>query len=153
MRQVVASFVCTFPVPVVVGYGARLPSVLLSWGCKLLGVPPLSWVLFQQGKGRILQLRGLEKALSRSKADLQFLRSQINPHFLFNTLNTLYGTALLERAADTAGGIQKLGDMMRFMLHENNMDRIPMEREIEYLKNYIWLQKLRTNSSPYILFV
>ena len=151
LRQVVASFVCTFPVPVFVGFGATFPAVLLSWGFQLLVVTPLSWLLYQQGKDRILQLRGLEKALSRSKADLQFLRSQINPHFLFNTLNTLYGTALLERAADTAGGIQKLGDMMRFLLHENNQELIPLDREIEYLKNYISLQKLRTQSSPDIL--
>jgi LytS/YehU family sensor histidine kinase len=82
---------------------------------------------------------------------LQFLRSQINPHFLFNALNTLYGTALKENAEQTAEGIQKLGDMMRFMLHENNLDFIPMYKEIEYLKNYIVLQKLRIQSSPGIL--
>jgi two-component system LytT family sensor kinase len=97
-----------------------------------------------------LKLRGLEKALVKSKADLQFLRSQINPHFLFNTLNTLYGTALQEEACNTASGIQKLGDMMRFMLHENTRDFIQMNREIEYLKNYISIQKLRTQSSAEI---
>jgi LytS/YehU family sensor histidine kinase len=87
----------------------------------------------------------------KSKTDLQFLRSQINPHFLFNVLNTLYGTALQENAMITAEGIQKLGDMMRFMLHENNLDFIEMHKEIEYLKNYIALQKLRTQSSPDII--
>ena len=51
----------------------------------------------------------------------------------------------------TAEGIQKLGDMMRFMLHENNLDFIQMNKEIEYLKNYIALQKLRTQSSPEII--
>ncbi len=96
---------------------------------------------------------GAEKALVKSKTDLQFLRSQINPHFLFNVLNTLYGTALQENAERTAGGIQKLGDMMRFMLHENNQDFIQMSKEIEYLKNYISLQKLRTESSADIIIV
>jgi LytS/YehU family sensor histidine kinase len=90
----------------------------------------------------------MEKALAKSATDLQFLRSQINPHFLFNTLNTLYGTALKEKSEQTAEGIQMLGDMMRFMLHENNLDFIPMNKEIEYLKNYIALQKLRTPPSP-----
>ena len=118
---------------------------LLTW--QLLVVTPASWLLFSQRKERILTLRGLEKALVKSKADLQFLRSQINPHFLFNTLNTLYGTSLQEGAANTAAGIQKLGDMMRFMLHDNTRDFIQMEREIEYLKNYIAFQKLRTQSS------
>jgi LytS/YehU family sensor histidine kinase len=65
-------------------------------------------------------------------------------------LNTLYGTALQEHAEHTAAGIQKLGDMMRFMLHENNLPFIQMNREIEYLRNYISLQKLRTQSSPEI---
>ncbi|MHA4894846.1 sensor histidine kinase [Pedobacter sp. PWIIR3] len=89
------------------------------------------------------RLKRSEKALNRSKADLQFLRSQINPHFLFNVLNTLYGTALLDGSKRTAEGIQKLGDMMRFMLRENHLDFIPLSREIAYLQNYISLQKLR----------
>lgn len=114
---------------------------------QLFMITPLSGLLYRQRKVKILQLRGLEKALVRSKADLQFLRSQLNPHFLFNALNTLYGTALQGDAQHTAEGIQKLGDMMRFMLHENNLDFIPMNREIEYLGNYISLQKLRTQSS------
>jgi two-component system LytT family sensor kinase len=121
---------------------------LLTW--QLFIVTPASWLLFSQRKESILKLRGLEKALVKSKADLQFLRSQINPHFLFNTLNTLYGTALQEGAANSASGIQKLGDMMRFMLHDNTRDFIRMEREVEYLKNYISFQKLRTQSSDKI---
>jgi hypothetical protein len=92
---------------------------------------------------RTLRLRRAEKALTRSKADLQFLRSQINPHFLFNVLNTLYGTAMLDGSKRTAEGIQKLGDMMRFMLRENHLDFIPLSKEITYLHNYIALQKLR----------
>ncbi len=118
---------------------------LLVW--QLFIVTPASWFIYRQRKDRISELRGLEKALVKSKADLQFLRSQINPHFLFNTLNTLYGTALQERAENTASGIQKLGDMMRFMLHDNTRDFIQMDREIGYLKNYISFQKLRTQSS------
>ncbi|WP_285056659.1 sensor histidine kinase [Pedobacter ginsengisoli] len=96
-----------------------------------------------QQNRRMFRLKRAEKALTRSKADLQFLRSQINPHFLFNVLNTLYGTALLDGSKRTAEGIQKLGDMMRFMLRENHLDFIPLSREIDYLHNYISLQKLR----------
>jgi two-component system, LytTR family, sensor kinase len=125
--------------------------IIVSWSIQLFIVTPITWLLYQQRKDKILALRGAEKALVKSKANLQFLRSQINPHFLFNVLNTLYGTALQENAGLTAGGIQQLGDMMRFMLHENNLDFIQMEREMEYLKNYISLQKLRTQSSPDIV--
>jgi two-component system, LytTR family, sensor kinase len=114
-------------------------------------ITPISWLDFKQRKSKILQLRGVEEKLAQSKADLQFLRMQINPHFLFNALNTLYGTALIEGSKNTAEGIQKLGDMMRFMLHENTLDYIGMDKEIQYLKNYISLQKLRTQTSPDIV--
>ncbi len=122
-----------------------------SWALQLFVVTPFTWWYYQSNKDSILQLRMVQKQLVRSTADLQFLRSQINPHFLFNTLNTLYGTALQEDAGRTAEGIQRLGDMMRFMLEENNMDFIRMDKEIEYLHNYIALQKLRTQSSPEIV--
>lgn len=129
----------------------KLGEFSLYWLFLLLIITPLSWLLYQQRKDKILQLKGMETALAKSNANLQFLRSQINPHFLFNALNTLYGTALKENSEHTAEGIQKLGDMMRFMLHENNLDFISMDKEIDYLKNYIALQKLRTQSSPDIL--
>ena len=105
---------------------------------------PLAWFIYQSNKEKIQELLSLKKELGRTTADLQFLRSQINPHFLFNALNTLYGTALQENSERTAVGIQKLGDMMRFMLHENVQDAIPLEKEVEYLLNYISLQQLRT---------
>lgn len=125
-------------------------AILYSWLLQLLLITPLTWIYYQYNKERILKLKVVETALNRSKADLQFLRSQINPHFLFNTLNTLYGTALQENAAKTSEGIQMLGDMMRFMLHENNSDLIGMDKEIGYLQNYIALQKLRTHVSDSI---
>ncbi|MBE8720792.1 sensor histidine kinase [Sphingobacterium pedocola] len=93
---------------------------------------------------------GLRKELGQTSSDLKLLQSQINPHFLFNAMNTLYGIALRENADRTAVGIQKLGDMMRFMLHENQQDSILLIREIEYLKEYIELQKLRIADLPSI---
>ena len=118
------------------------------WAAQLAIVSPVSWYIYEQKKKQILQLRNIEKALSRSKADIRLLRSQINPHFLFNTLNTLYGTALQEGGQRTADGIQRLGEMMRFMLHENESEKISLQKEIEYLENYIALQQLRVQASP-----
>jgi len=120
----------------------------INWFFITLVVLPLSYFIYQRQKGHIVQLVNLRTKLGQTSADLSFLRSQINPHFLFNILNTLYGTALQENAERTSTGIQKLGDMMRFMLHENNQDRILLAREIEYLRNYIDLQQLRTAASP-----
>ena len=114
-------------------------------------VTPVSRLLYNHRGNQIRQLKYLEKRVTRSDADLKFLRSQINPHFLFNALNTLYGIALMEKSDDTAEGIQKLGDMMRFVLHENNQELIPLTKEVTYLQNYIEFQKLRTRSSPDIV--
>jgi hypothetical protein len=89
----------------------------------------------------------LQTQVSATSAELSGLRSQINPHFLFNALNSLYATALKEKSDKTADGIQKLGDMMRFMLQENNQDRIPLDKEVEYLHNYIDIGRMRIDES------
>jgi two-component system, LytTR family, sensor kinase len=123
----------------------------MYWAFLLFIATPVFWLIYQSSKEKILKMKGMEQALVKSKADLQFLRSQINPHFLFNAMNTLYGTALREGSTQTAEGIQKLGDMMRFMLHENNQDFIPMQKEIEYLKNYLDLQKMRIKTTSDLL--
>jgi two-component system, LytTR family, sensor kinase len=150
-RLVAAVIICSLPFLMFLASQEMHPMVIvLGWAFQLFIITPLTWLYFQQQKDKIHQLRGVEKELATSQANLQFLRSQINPHFLFNALNTLYGTALKEKAGATAEGIQKLGDMMRFMLHDNSLDFIPLSREIENLKNYIAIQKLRTASSPSI---
>ncbi len=130
--------------------GIRLLYYFGFWMAQLLITTPLSWLLYEQNKVSIDAFRGLQSELKKSQADLQLLRSQINPHFLFNALNTLYGTALSEKSSRTADGIQKLGNMMRFMLQDNHRDRIPLKKEIEYLTDYIDLQKLRTQISDSI---
>jgi LytS/YehU family sensor histidine kinase len=106
-------------------------------------VIPLSNLFFNKYESVLGQINTLTVRVDQGSANLDFLRSQINPHFLFNALNTLYGTSLQENAERTSEGIQKLGDMMRFMLHENNREKIPVEREKEYLVNYVDLQMLR----------
>ena len=88
--------------------------------------------------------------VTQSSAELGALRAQINPHFLFNALNTLYAIAMKENSEKTADGIQKLGDMMRFMLHENHQNRIPLAKEIEYLHNLISIQELRLDENQQI---
>lgn len=123
---------------------------LFGWLLQTACIVPLGIYLHKVRTKREVDLTNLQTELGTSNAGLQFLRSQINPHFLFNALNTLYGTALVENAERTGEGIQKLGDMMRFMLHENHQDKIALSREIDYLHNYIDLQNLRIALSPNI---
>lgn len=75
-------------------------------------------------------------------SELAFLKSQINPHFLFNTLNNIH--TLAYKKADTAPeAVMKLSDLMRYMIYESDIDRVPLEKEINHLKNFVDLQELR----------
>lgn len=100
---------------------------------------PLSWIVFKRIIKGNEKIYVLKKELGQTHANFDFLRSQINPHFLFKALNTIYGTAIQEGAERTSEGIEKLGDMMRFMLQENMQEKIALSREIDYLNNYISL--------------
>jgi sensor histidine kinase YesM len=129
--------------------------IIIAFGnfcTQLLIVTPLASSIYKKRDARKDQeILSLKTELGQSDANLNFLKSQINPHFLFNALNTLYGTALQENAERTGEGIQKLGDMMRFMLQENTQDKILLSRDIDYLRNYILLQQLRTATSEGIV--
>jgi len=87
----------------------------------------------------------LRQALRQEKlnAELNYLRSQLNPHFLFNVLNMAYSTASQNGDEKTADIIEKLSGLMRYMLYESNVEKIELEKEIEYITNYINLQKMR----------
>jgi LytS/YehU family sensor histidine kinase len=82
-------------------------------------------------------------------AELAFLRSQINPHFLFNSLNNIYSLAY-QKSDKAPEAIMKLSEIMRYMLQESNEPRVKLAREIRYLENYIELQKLRFKGQAYI---
>ncbi len=104
---------------------------------------PIGYARRSARKRRLL----LEAELQLKKAELAHLQAQIQPHFLFNTLSALYTLALVDDSYKVAEGIQKLGDLMRFVLHDNNNERIPINDEIAYLRNYIDLQLLRLDRS------
>jgi hypothetical protein len=99
-----------------------------------------------------LNIAGVKSELkvASTSSELTFLKSQINPHFLFNSLNTVYALALNEESPKTAHAVQQLSEMMRFMLHENTAEKIELRKEVEYLKNYIELQKLRLDQNQNI---
>lgn len=84
-------------------------------------------------------------------AELAFLKSQINPHFLFNSLNNIYSLAY-QKAEKTPEAILKLSEIMRYMLYESNEGKVALADEIRYLENYIELQKLRFKDNAYIKF-
>ncbi len=87
----------------------------------------------------------------RLTAELSFLKSQINPHFLFNSLNSIYSLAY-QRSETTPDAILKLSEIMRYMLYECNDNKVSLEKELQYLQNYIDLQKIRFGEKAYIDF-
>ena len=87
-----------------------------------------------------------ELETQKMQSELKFLRSQINPHFLFNTLNNLYALTL-KKSNDAPEIVLKLSEMMRYMLYECNERRVPLAKEIAYMKNYLDLEKLRQHNA------
>jgi two-component system LytT family sensor kinase len=75
--------------------------------------------------------------------EIKFLKSQINPHFLFNTLNNLFSMAQQKGNDELADGISKLSGMMRYMIYDSNAESVPLNKEIAYLEDCITLNKLR----------
>jgi LytS/YehU family sensor histidine kinase len=100
---------------------------------------------------------GIEKKKQKIETEklateLSFLRSQINPHFLFNTLNNIYSLALVKSDA-TANAVLKLSAIMRYVLNETKHDSVALGQEIEFMKHYIELQKMRLTNKVLIEFL
>ena len=82
------------------------------------------------------------EAFERKKAELALYKAQINPHFLFNSLNTLYGM-VISRSERTEEAFADFIDLMHYMYANASQDRIPVRVEAEYLRRYVDLQRLR----------
>jgi sensor histidine kinase YesM len=113
--------------------------LFLSTGLKFT----VDWFLNERVK------RDLEN--QRLAAELAFLKSQINPHFLFNSLNSIYSLAY-QRSETTPEAILKLSEIMRYMLYECNDNKVDLTKELQYLHNFIDLQKIRFGSKAIIDF-
>ena len=87
----------------------------------------------------------------KAKTELSLLRTQINPHFFFNTLNNLYALTV-KNSKQAPEVILKLSDMMRYTIYEGEKDNVKLQDEIEYLNNYIELHKIRYKKSVEINF-
>jgi len=98
---------------------------------------------------RIALHREKEAALLKSEnlqSELKFLKSQINPHFLFNALNNIYTLSMLG-SKKTPEMILKLSDMLRYILYDCQEDKVSLQKEIDYIWNYVGLQKLKEKHS------
>ena len=83
------------------------------------------------------------------QAELYYLKSQINPHFLFNTLNNIH-TLVYKQAPAAPEAVMQLASLMRYMIYESNAPTVPLAREMEYLQDYVSLQQLRYTQNPVV---
>ena len=83
------------------------------------------------------------------ETELNYLKSQINPHFLFNTLNNIH-TLVYKQAPAAPEAVMHLASLMRYMIYESNAATVPLAREINYLQDYVSLQQLRYKNSPVV---
>ena len=82
-------------------------------------------------------------------SELALLRSQLNPHFLFNTLNNI-DSLIITNPDKASDAIIKLSDIMRFMLYDTSTDEVPLDKEVNYLKSYISLQQMRLKDPDFV---
>lgn len=115
------------------------PVILFSF-LVMEGIAIAYFFLTAWAKSELIQSRLQANQLS---TEIKFLKSQINPHFLFNTLNNLFSMAQDKGNDELADGISKLSGMMRYMLYDSNEEKVPLSKEITYLKECITLNKLR----------
>ncbi|HRY31950.1 MAG TPA: histidine kinase [Bacteroidales bacterium] len=101
----------------------------------------IDWFSTQKLKAELLA--------QKQSSELALLRTQINPHFLFNTLNNLY--SLVYKKSDVAPSVvMKLSEIMRYMLYDTNAEKVPLDKEINYLRSFIELQQLRIRVDNFI---
>lgn len=110
-------------------------NAILLWLLSI--VSSILWTIYN----RLKQTEG-----EKLSAQIASLKSQINPHFLFNTLNNIYATAM-DTSPKTADMVDKLSEMMRYTMKDTQLDFVLLEDEINYINNFIELQKLRLDRS------
>jgi sensor histidine kinase YesM len=84
-------------------------------------------------------------------SELSYLKAQINPHFLFNSLNSIYSLAII-KSDQTAEAVMKLSNLMRYVILDVHIPFVPLEKELGYIKNYIELHRLRLADNIQINF-
>lgn len=95
---------------------------------------------FRRGINQQYRMREMEA--KQLKSELNLLKSQINLHFLFNTLNNLFSAAQKNNDLETADGLLRLSHLMRYMIYESNVELVSLGKEIDYIRNYIVLKML-----------
>ncbi len=101
---------------------------------------------YNENKDKLFQLK-----LEHSKGELSFLKSQISPHFLFNTLNTFY-SELIDKQPNTAKDIHRLSELLRYVTYESDKDYMPLQQELKFIEDYMYFYKIRYEDQLFVNF-
>ncbi|BAV08662.1 Histidine kinase [Filimonas lacunae] len=113
--------------------------LILSWGIKITD----NWKTATEREARA--------EADKASAELSFLKAQINPHFLFNTLNNIYALTI-KTSPEAADSILKLAKIMRYITNEAHRDYVPLQNELECIADFIAIQQLRLGAKTQVAF-
>lgn len=120
--------------------------VLAFTGMTTLLKMARSWFLLAESDKKLAQMKQLQ-----ASTELNALRAQINPHFLFNSLNSIYAL-VLSRSEKAAGAVLRLSDILRYTIYDTRDDFVSLKKELTYLNDYIELQRFRSGPEARINF-
>ena len=151
-----AAFMLTGPLPFLFFHYKKLDNwdLLFSYfGMTLISIVPififLGWLARVTENLVLNTIRKEQLEKQAVEAELYYLKSQINPHFLFNTLNNIH-TLVYKQAPAAPEAVMRLASLMRYMIYESNASTVPLSREMNYLQDYVGLQQLRYKNSPVV---
>jgi len=122
---------------------------ILKFVVVFVGITSL--IKLSKGYFKLLESRNalMKDQKEKSEAELRALRAQVNPHFLFNSLNSIYAM-VLKRSENAADMILRLSDILRYILYETRKDRVDLSTELDHMQNYISLQRIRSGPNATI---
>lgn len=126
-----------------------LADSIVEWILPVLGMLFVSTTLGYLDADKKARKREIDLTHQNIEFEMKFLKSQINPHFLFNALNNIYALSVI-KSDRTPDMILKLSDMLRFTLYDSESQKVKVSREIDYIINFIEFQKLKMDSEPNI---
>jgi len=123
----------------------------LQYFIILVGISSLihfskSWFMYKESQAMLTELQK-----EKVEAELSALKNQINPHFLFNSLNSIY-SLVLKQSPVAPEALIRLSDSMRYVIYESDQEKVSLEKEIEFIRNYVALQQLRMSAKDKLNF-
>jgi two-component system, LytTR family, sensor kinase len=121
----------------------------MYYGGVLIVMSVLLWMINDNAKVQKEKYSLLEE---KKEAQLSFLKNQVNPHFIFNTLNNIYSLVSNDQSGKALKSIEKLSELMRYMYKDSDNEKVSLQQEIDYINSFIDLQSIRLNNEAIVQY-